>query len=179
MHGRADPSSWKRRRFNVIWIHLSRVRGYGPRSETARTGGRVSLREPHGLLEDPRMTMRDPPRRHEDEYSRRIRQSALQKLVKKYDGSKDPHDHIASFKQVLRVEQVSDPHTQIEGFGLTLEGKALSWFQSLEPGVETTFHSLEKDFIAAFSKMGIKHNVVAQIFAFKQKEHESVRDCVE
>ena len=104
--------------------------------------------------------------------------STLQKLVKKYDGSKDPHDHIASFKQVLRAEQVSDSHTKIEGFGLTLEGKALSWFQSLEPGEETTFQSLEKDFTAAFSKMDIKHNAVAQIFAFRQKEHESVRDCV-
>ena len=26
--------------------------------------------------------------------------------------------------------------------------------------------------------MGIKHNVVGQIYAFKQKDHETVRDCV-
>lgn len=57
----------------------------------------------------------------------------------------DPHDHVASFRQVLRAERVFDSHTQIEGFGLTLEGKALSWFQTLEPGMKTTFQSLEKD----------------------------------
>ena len=78
----------------------------------------------------------------------------------------------------MRAEQVSDNHTQIEGFGLTLEGKALSWFQTLEPSTITTLQSLEKDFIAAFSKMGIKHNVITQIYAFKQKKHESLRDCV-
>ena len=60
---------------------------------------------------------------------------------------------------------------------MTLEGKALSWFQNQEVESLTEFRGLEKDFIAAFSKMGIKHNVVAQIYAFKQKDHESVRDC--
>ena len=113
-------------------------------------------------------------RRHEDEYTRRVRPSTLQKMVKKFDGSGDPHDHVASFKQVVRVEQVSDPHTQIEGFGLTLEGKALSWFQNQEVQSLTEFKGLEKDFIAAFSKMGIKHNAVAQIYAFKQKDHMSL-----
>ena len=36
---------------------------------------------------------------------------------------------------------------------------------------------LEKDFIAAFFKMGIKHNMVAQIYSFQQKENKTVRDC--
>ena len=65
----------------------------------------------------------------------------------------------------------------MEGFGLTLESKALSWFQMLEPHAFMDFAALEKDFIVAFSKMGIKHNVVAQIYSFGQKENESVRDC--
>ena len=77
----------------------------------------------------------------------------------------------------MRAEQVSDNHTQIEGFGLTREGKAQSWFQTLEPSIITTLQILEKDFIIAFSKMGIKHNALAQIYAFRQKAHESVRDC--
>ena len=65
----------------------------------------------------------------------------------------------------------------MEGFGLTLESKALSWFQTLEPHAYKDFAALERDSIAAFSKMGIKHNVVAQIYAFKQKDNESIRDC--
>ena len=43
----------------------------------------------------------------------------------------------------------------MEGFGLTLESKALSWFQTLEPDTYSDFLALEKNFIAAFSKMGV------------------------
>ena len=62
------------------------------------------------------------------EYPRRTRPSNFQKWVKKYNGSRDPYDHLASFKQVVRAEQITDPHTHVEGIGLTLESKALSWF---------------------------------------------------
>lgn len=120
---------------------------------------------------------RDAGRRHEDDYTRRVRPSTLQKLVKKYDGTGDPYDHIAAFRQVVHAEHVTDLHTHVEGFGLTMEGKALSWFQTLEPHVKASVQDLEEDFISAFSKMGVKHNVVAKIYAFKQAPYETVRDC--
>ena len=102
---------------------------------------------------------RDAGRRHEDEYTRRVRPSTLQKLVKKFDGSGDPYDHIATFRQVVHAEHVTDRHTHVEGFGLTMEGKALSWFQTLEPHIKALVQALEEDFISAFSKMGVKHNI--------------------
>ena len=40
----------------------------------------------------------------------------------------------------------------------------------------TTLQSLENDFIATFSKMCIEHNAIVQIYAFRQKAHELVRD---
>ena len=58
---------------------------------------------------------------------RRVRPENFQKWVKKYNGAGNPYDHLASFKQVARAEQVIDLHTKVEGFGLTLEGRALSW----------------------------------------------------
>ena len=61
--------------------------------------------------------------------TRRVRLANFRKWVKKFNGSSDPYDHLASFKQVARAEQVHDLHTKVEGFGLTLEGRALSWFQ--------------------------------------------------
>ena len=64
---------------------------------------------------------------------RRVRPANFQKWVKKYNGSGDPYDQFASFKQVARAEQVTDLHTKVEGFGLTLEEEALSWFQTLNP----------------------------------------------
>ena len=39
-----------------------------------------------------------------------------------------------------------------------------------------TYEDLEKDFIVAFSKTGLKHDVLSQIHGFKQKSDESVRD---
>ena len=71
---------------------------------------------------------RRPPRRRGED-NRKVRPSALQKLVKKYDGSGDPFDHIAAFKQAVHAEQVSDAHTKIEGFGLSLESKAQLGFR--------------------------------------------------
>ena len=119
-----------------------------------------------------------PARRHEEDHHRRVRPLVLQQMVKKYNGSGDPHDHVAAYRQAVHAEQVKDVHTQIEGFGLTLEGKALTWFKTLEPESKESLSGLEKDFIFAFSKMGIKHNTVGQIHNFKQKDHESIRDCV-
>ena len=62
---------------------------------------------------------------------------------------------------MVHAKLVQDTHTQIEGSGLMLESKALTWFQTLGPKSKVSLEWLEKDFIAAFSKMGIKHNEVA------------------
>ena len=106
-------------------------------------------------------------RRNEDEYSRRVRPSTLQKLVKKYDGTGDPYDHIATFCQDIRDEKVTDKHTQIEGFGLTLEGKALSWFQALEASDKSSLRVIEDLFVAAFSLMDLQHDTSSMIHSFE------------
>ena len=62
------------------------------------------------------------------ESSRKMIPSHFQKWVKKYSGIGDPYNQLATFKQIVRAEQISNLHTLVEGFGLTLEGKALSWF---------------------------------------------------
>ena len=159
--------------------YMPDMRGMGTR-EMGSIKTNTKLPKPYEPRVDPipRMSDHEDERKLDYDYTQKVRPSMLQKLVKKFDGFGDPYDHIATFRQVVRIEKVSDNHTQIEGFGLMLEGKALSWFQTLEPSTITTLQSLEKDFIAAFSKMGIKHNVVAQIYTFRQKEHESLRDCV-
>ena len=54
------------------------------------------------------------------------------KWVKQLNGLHDPYDHLVSFKQVASAEQVKNLHTKVEGFGLTLEGRALSWFQTVD-----------------------------------------------
>ena len=63
--------------------------------------------------------------------TRKVRPADFPKWVKKFNGSGDPYDHLASFKQVARAETVIDLYIKVECFGLTLEGKALLWFQTL------------------------------------------------
>ena len=50
------------------------------------------------------------------------------------------------------------------------------WFQTLNLSNYLSYKALEKDFIAAFSKIGLKHDVLLQIHGFKQNNDESVRD---
>ena len=92
--------------------------------------------------------------------TRRVRPANFQKWVKKFNGSGDPYDHLASFKQVTRAKQVHDLHTKVEDFDLNLEGQALSWFQMLNLSEYLSYKALEKDFIVAFSKKGLKQNVL-------------------
>ena len=107
----------------------------------------------------------------------KTRPSHFQKWVKKYNGARDPYDHLASFRQVVRAEEVTDLHVLKEGFGLTLEGKDLSWFQALDTSTYHDLEALEIDFIGAFTKTGIKQSLSSLITNFKQEEKESVRDC--
>lgn len=62
-----------------------------------------------------------------------MRPFALPKLVKQYAGRRDPYDQMTAYKQAKHVEQVTDMHTQVEGFGLALKSKALTWCQALGP----------------------------------------------
>ena len=87
----------------------------------------------------------------------------LQKQVKKYDGLGDPYDHVAAFWQYFHPKEARNTHLQVKGFGPTLESKALSWFQTLDEDYKVSLECLEKDFLDAFSKMGIKGNMVGQI----------------
>ena len=109
---------------------------------------------------------------------RRARPSDFQKWVTKFNGSSDLYHHLASFRQVSRAEKVTDLHTLVEGFGMTLEGKALEWFHTLTPSDHPSLKALEKDFIATFSKIGQKHNGLSLLYEFKQESNESLRDYI-
>ena len=115
-----------------------------------------------------RSTTRAPWYRRAD--NKKVRPSQLQKLCKAFDGSGDPYDHVARFRQVLYAEDVEDVHTMVQGFGLTLEGRALRWFQSLSNATLYDFEIKVEAFIKENTKTGIKHNTLTQILGVKKKE---------
>ena len=124
---------------------------------------------------------REPrPRGKKDESgSKNIRPTTLQKFCKKFDGIGDPYEHVALFNQLIYAEGVTDVHTKVHGFGLTLSGSALSWFQTLKSAVLYDFDILIKKFIKAHTKIGIRHNTMTLILNFKQGERETVRQSID
>ena len=67
----------------------------------------------------------------------------------------------------------------VQDFGLTMEGQALAWFQTLKSSVLYDFEVLVKHFIDSYSKIGIKHNTVTKILGFKQKDIDTIRECLD
>ena len=82
-------------------------------------------------------------------------------MVENFDGTKDPHNHMASIQQIIRAKHVNQWHTQFEGFKITLDGPTLDWFQDIPKNAYIDLKKMEKDFIEAFSlTSSIKHNTV-------------------
>lgn len=76
---------------------------------------------PPPLIDTP---MPRPSRKHKDDHCRSLKPSTLQKMVKNFDGSSNPHNHVAAYKEVVHRKQVKDTHMQVESFGLMLKGEA-------------------------------------------------------
>ena len=52
----------------------------------------------------------------------------------------------------------------------------MSWLQTLNLFEYLSYEALEKDFIVAFSKTRLKHDVLSQIYGFKQNNDECVKE---
>ena len=46
------------------------------------------------------------------------------KFSKRFNGTGDPYDHVAQYKQLIFAEGVTDVHTMVQGFGLNMEGQS-------------------------------------------------------
>ena len=51
-----------------------------------------------------------------------LRPSTPQKFCKKFDGTGDPYDHVAQYRQLLFAKGITNVHTMVQAFGLTIEG---------------------------------------------------------
>ena len=99
------------------------------------------------------------------------------KWVKKFNGMGDPYNHLDSFQQMARAKKVYDLHILVEGFGLTMEGKALTQSQALKIAKYYSFMKLAKKFVIEHKKIGLKNDVLSQLYQFTQGYDTIVRDC--
>lgn len=67
------------------------------------------------------------------EHAPRMRLHHISKLLSKFVGENDPIHHMERFEQVCETLGEIDDLNKVLAFGLSLEGKAGHWFQSLSP----------------------------------------------
>lgn len=137
------------------FLHEDRVKSGMGETEVGTTHEEPAVPKERMKFPEPRTRGKRYESRAKD-----IRPTTLQKFCKKFDGTGEPYEHVALFNQHIYAEGVTDVHTKVHGFGLTLSGSALSWFQMLKPAVLYDFDVLVKKFIEAHTKIGIKHSTL-------------------
>ena len=66
-----------------------------------------------------------------------------------YDGTRDPFDHINTFKTTMHLQGVPD-EIMCRAFPTTLEGPARIWFSKIPPNSVSSFEELSKLFVNNF-----------------------------
>jgi len=70
-------------------------------------------------------------------------------LLDSYDGTRDPCDHIVTFKTTMHLQGVLD-EIMCMAFPTTLKGPARVWFSKIPPNTVGSFEELSKLFINNF-----------------------------
>ena len=91
--------------------------------------------------------------------------------LESYNDSKDPLDHIKSFKMLMLLQMTPD-EVMCRAFPTTLKGAVRVWFNKIPPGTIANFEQLNKGFVRHF--IGDK-DIISQLVIFstfnKQKEN--------
>ena len=94
--------------------------------------------------------------------------------VETYDESKDPLDHMESFKTLMHVQGVADK-IMCWAFPITLKGLARVWFSKLMPNSISTFKELNAQFTSHFIRGHRYKKSTACLMSIKQWEEETSR----
>ena len=97
--------------------------------------------------------------------------------MESYDGSKDPLDHIESFK-VLMLLQMTPDKVMCRAFPTKLKGVARVWFSKIPPGTIADFEQLSKGFVRHFIGGQRDKKPIGHFFNIQQAERESLRQYI-
>ena len=97
--------------------------------------------------------------------------------VETYDGSKDPLDHLESFKTLMHLQGVVD-EIMCRAFPTTLKGPARIWFSRLTPNSISTFKELSVQFASHFIGGHRYKKSIACLMNIKQQEDEMLRSYI-
>ena len=97
--------------------------------------------------------------------------------IKRYDGVKNPLDHLETFKTLMHLHGV--PNEIIcRAFPTMLKGPARIWFSRLTPTSINTFKELSTQFTSHFIGGYRYKRSTACLMIIKQREHETLRSYI-
>ena len=91
-----------------------------------------------------------------------------------YDGTRDPCDHIATFKTTMHLQGVPD-EIMCRAFPTTLKGPARVWFSKIPPNSVNSFNELSKLFVNNFIGGQRHKRSSSSLLTIEQMENESLR----
>ncbi|KAL0373135.1 UNVERIFIED_CONTAM: hypothetical protein Scaly_0995100, partial [Sesamum calycinum] len=95
----------------------------------------------------------------------------------KYDGTKDPQEHISAFELVMNLYGETDP-INAKLFVTTLAGKSHEWFISLPSGTIESYDQLIEKFTFHFASKKKARRSATYLFTIRQREDESLESFI-
>ena len=97
--------------------------------------------------------------------------------VEKYDGNKDPLDHLESFKTLMHFQEIPN-EIMCKVFPTTLKGPVRIWFSKLTPNFISSFKELSTQFASHFIRGHRYKKSTACLMNIKQWEDETLRSYI-
>ena len=94
-----------------------------------------------------------------------------------YDGTRDPFDHIATFKTTMHLQGVSD-EIMCRAFPTTLKGPARVWFSKIPPNTMSSFEELSKLFLNNFLKGQRHKHSSSSLLTIEQGDNEILHSFI-
>ena len=94
-----------------------------------------------------------------------------------YDGTRDPFDHIATFKTTMHLQGVLD-EIMCRAFPITLKGPARVWFSKIPPNSVSSFEELSKLFVNNFIGEQRHKRSSSSLLTIEQGENESLQSFI-
>ena len=94
-----------------------------------------------------------------------------------YDGTRDPFDHIATFKTTMHLQGVPD-EIMCRAFTTTLKGPVRVWFSKIPPNAVSSFEELSKLFVNNFIGGQRHKRSSSSLLTIEQGENESFRSFI-
>ncbi|XP_065627198.1 uncharacterized protein LOC136066580 [Quercus suber] len=94
-----------------------------------------------------------------------------------YNGTRDPFDHIATFKTTMHFQGVSD-EIMCKAFPTTLKGPARLWFSKIPLNTVSSFEELSKLFVNNFIRGQRHKHFSSSLLTIEKGENESLRSFI-